>query len=152
MLGDVTRQPGDLPGQELERAPALREELLLRVGECRDLVCDPFGVPAVGHARESLELRLRQPQRLADVADRTARAVRRKARDERGVLVPVALGDADDQLLADLAREVEVDVRYRRELVVDEASEREAVLDRVDVREPGQVACLLYTSPSPRDS
>ena len=140
VLGDVTRQPRDLRGQELERAPALREELLLGVGECRDLVRDPLGVPAVGHAGEPLELGLRQPERLADVADRAARAVRRKARDERGVLVAVALGDADDQLLADVAREVEVDVRHRRELVVQEASEREAVLDRVDVREPGQVA------------
>ena len=140
VLGDVTRQPGDLPGEELERAPALREELPLRVGERRDLVCDALGVPAVGHAGEPLELGLRQPERLADVADRAARAVRREARDERGVLVPVALGDADDQLLADVAREVEVDVRHRRELVVEEAAEREVVLDRVDVREPGQVA------------
>ena len=114
--------------------------LLLGVGERRDLVRDALGVPAVGHAGEPLELGLRQPERLADVADRAPRAVRREARDERGVLVPVALGDADDQLLADVAREVEVDVRHGRELVVEEAPEREAVLDRVDVREPGQVA------------
>ena len=63
-----------------------------------------------------------------------------KRRDERGVLAAVLLGDADDQLLADVAREVEVDVGHRRELAVEEAAERELVRDRVDVREAGQVA------------
>src|SRR6185503_12089551 len=45
-----------------------------------------------------------------------------------------------EQLLADVAREVEVDVRQRRDLLVQEAPEAELVLDRVDVREAGQVA------------
>ena len=56
------------------------------------------------------------------------------------MLAAVALGDADDQLLADVARKVEVDVGHRRELAVQEAAEREVVRDRVDVREAGQVA------------
>ena len=46
----------------------------------------------------------------------------------------------DDQLLADVAREVEVDVGHRRQLAVEEAAEREVVRDRVDVREAGEVA------------
>ncbi len=140
VLGDVPRQPGDLPCQEPERAPALREELPVGVGELRHLVSDPFGAPAVGDAREPLELGVRQPERLAHVADRAAGAVRREARDEGRVLVPVALGDAHDELLADVAREVEVDVGHRGELLVEEAAEREVVLDGIDVREPGQVA------------
>ena len=56
------------------------------------------------------------------------------------MLAAVALGDADDQLLADVAREVEVDVGDGDHLVVDEAAEREAGLDGIDVREAGQVA------------
>ena len=63
-----------------------------------------------------------------------------RSRDERGVLAAVALGDADDQLLADVAREVEIDVGNAGQLAVDEAAEREFGRDRVDVREPGQVA------------
>ncbi len=55
------------------------------------------------------------------------------------MLAAVLLGDADDQLLADVAREVEVDVGHRRQLAVEEATERELVRDRVDVRETGQV-------------
>ena len=69
-----------------------------------------------------------------------AGAVGREARDERRVLAAVALADADDQLLPDVARKVEVDVRNRDELAVEEAPERKAGVHRVDVREPGQVA------------
>ena len=42
---------------------------------------------------------------------------------QRGVLVPVPLGDRHDQLLADVAREIEVDVRDRIELAVEETAE-----------------------------
>ena len=136
----MARQPGDLRGEELERAPALREQLAVAVGERSHLLRDALRVPAVGDAREPLQLGVRQAERLAHVADRAARAVRGEARHERGVLAPVALGDGDDQLLADVAREVEVDVRHGRELPVEEAPERELVGHRIDVREPGEVA------------
>ena len=109
-------------------------------GDAVELLADAGRVPAVGDAREPFELAERQAERLADVADRAAAAVGREGRDERGVLAAVALGDGDDQLLADVAREVEVDVGHRDELVVEEAPEREVRLDRVDVREAGEVA------------
>ena len=41
------------------------------------------------------------------------------------MLVAVALDHGHDQLLADVAREVEVDVRHGDELAVQEAAERE---------------------------
>src|SRR6266576_6041444 len=56
------------------------------------------------------------------------------------MLGSVALVYAPDQLLADLAREVEVDVRYRCERLVQEAAEEEARGDGIDVRQPHQVA------------
>jgi hypothetical protein len=49
------------------------------------------------------------------------------------VLAPVALGDRDDELLADVAWEVEVDVGHTRELPVEKAAEREIGRNRVDV-------------------
>ena len=106
----------------------------------RSRLGDVLRVPAVGDARQPLEIRERQAERLADVADGAARAVRREGRDERRVLAAVLLRHADDQLLADVARKVEVDVGHRRQLAVEEAPEREVRRDRVDVREPGQVA------------
>ena len=109
-------------------------------GHAVELLGDAGCVPAVGDAREPLELAEREAERLADVADRAAAAVGGEAGDERGVLAAVALGDGDDQLLADVAREVEVDVGDGRELVVQEAAERKVRRDRVDMREAGEVA------------
>ena len=109
-------------------------------GSKRKLLGDLLRVPAVGDPREPLQLGEREAERLADVSDRAARAVGGEARDERCVLAAVALGDGDDQLLADVAREVEVDVGHRHQLAVEEAPEREVLRDRIDVREPGQVA------------
>ena len=139
VLRDVARKAGDLAGERAEGAPAAGAELRLAVGELRDLLLDSLRVP-LGDAGEPLELGERQAQRLAEVADRSARAVGREAGDERGVLVAVALGERDDQLLADVAREVEVDVRHRVELAVQKAPERQAGRHGIHVREPGQVA------------
>ena len=140
MLRDVARQAADLGAQLGECPPPRRRHLLRSVGEHQHFFADPRGVPAVGELREPLEVGERKSERLADVADRAARAVRREARDERRVLAAVLLGDADDQLLADVAREVEIDVGYRRQLAVEEAAEREVVRDGIDVRQPGEVA------------
>ena len=94
MLGDVARQAGDLARQLRERAPARRAGCARRRGAASSSSATRLRVPAVGDAREPLELGERQAERLADVADRAARAVGREARDERGVLAAVALGDA----------------------------------------------------------
>src|SRR5436309_6741547 len=106
MLRDVARQAAELSAEVGERAPARRRQLHLRVRQLLQLVADAVRI-AVGEAREPLQLRERQPERFADVADRTARVIRREARNERRVLPPIALADLDDQLLADVAREVE---------------------------------------------
>src|SRR5215210_2196343 len=91
-------------------------------------------------ARQSLDLDRRQPERLAEVVHRPARAVGREGGDERRAVVAVTLVHARDEDLADVAREVEVDVGERGDLLVEEAPEKEVALDRVDVREAGQVA------------
>ena len=91
-------------------------------------------------AGDPLELGGGQPEHLAELADRAARLEGREGGHERRVLAPVAVVHARDQHLADVAREVEVDVRQRGELLVEEAPEEELVGDRVDVREAGEVA------------
>ena len=139
VLGEMARQPGDLLAEPAERPPAARGELRLRVGERRQLLFDETRI-AVRDAREPLQLREGQAERLADVADRAAGVVRGERRHERRVLAPVALGHLHDQPLADVAREVEVDVGDGGELPVEEAAEREAGGDGIDVREPGEVA------------
>ena len=93
VLRDVPRQARNLLGQELKGAPALRGELALGIGERGDLIRDALRVPAVRDPCEPLELGVRQAKRLADIANRTPRAIRREAGHERCVLVAVALGD-----------------------------------------------------------
>src|ERR671924_515732 len=100
----------------------------------------PISPQSSTNARQPLELGERKPERLADVADRAAGVVGREARDECRVLAAVALADGDDQLLTNVAREVEVDVRDRDEFAVEEPPEREPREHGVDVGEAGQVA------------
>src|SRR5207244_8601310 len=59
---------------------------------------------------------------------------------EPAVLVAVAPVDPADQLLADLAREVEIGVGDRREGLVEKSPDEQPVRDRVDVRQAEQVA------------
>ena len=138
VLGEMARQAVGLVGELDEPLPAPGPP----PGPERevDVAVDLERRPALAAARDALDLARRQPQRLADLADRAARAVRRKGGDERRALRPVALVHARDELLAHVAREVEVDVRQRGELLVEEAPEQELVGDRVDVAEPGEVA------------
>ena len=81
-----------------------------------------------------------RPSALPSSRIAAARLERRERGDQRRPLAPVALVDARDQDLADVAREVEVDVRQRGQLLVQEAAEEQLVRHRVDVREAGEVA------------
>ena len=126
------------------------------LGDARQLaqlLADVRGVPAVGRRGQPRDVARRQPQRLAELADRAARPVRREGADEAGLPRPVRLVHPHDQPLADVAREVEVDVGDARELLVEEAAEREAPLHGVDVREAREVAddgADARAAPAPR--
>ena len=107
----------------------------------RELALDVVAVlPGVDRPREPLDLAGRQAERLGEVAHRRAHLEGREGGDERAAVAPVAVVHARDQDVADVAREVEVDVRQRGQLLVQEAAEQQLVLDRVDVREAGEVA------------
>ena len=78
----------------------------------------------------------RQAQRLADLADRHARAVVDDGGADRGAVAAVALVDVLDHLLAPLVLEVDVDVGRLVALGRDEALEQQ-----VDLR-PGSTAVM----------
>ena len=140
VLGGVAREPPRLARQAGKRPPARRRGPL-RADRLRHVRSDRLGaVEHVDRAGHPLDLARRQAERLAEVADRAARPVAGERRDQRRALRAVALVDAGDQLLADVAREVEVDVGRLGDLLVQEAPQEEPVAHRVDVREPGQVA------------
>ena len=139
VLGEVAGQAVRLLGQRAQPAPAA---LGFATGPQRggDVAVDVLPVPALRAARDALDLPRRQAERLAQLADRAARAEGREGGHERGAIAPEALVHARDEDLAHVAREVEVDVGQRRDLLVEEAPEQQLVGDRVDVREAGEVA------------
>ncbi len=140
VLREVARQAGDLAAEVRERAEAAVVGALADAVHLRELLAHALGTPAVGAPRQPLEVGRRQPQRLAELADGAARAIGRERRDQRAALAAEAIVHRQDQLLADVAREVEVDVGHGCQLAVEEAPEREPRRDRIDVRETGQVA------------
>jgi hypothetical protein len=133
MLGEVarqapglTRQPRQTPPSRRRRPPRAEDlgDVVLHLGATRVHVGDPG---------DALDLARRQPQRLAEVADRAARAVTGEGGDQRRPLAPVAVVDARDQPLADVAGKVEVDVGHLGDLVVEEPAQEQPRPDRVDV-------------------
>ena len=142
VLGEVARQAVGLVGQPREPAPAACGRVRPnRPPSATSMSRSTWRAEKPSDAaRDALDLPRRQPERLAQLADRAARAVGRERRDERRVVAAVALVHARDEHLAHVAREVEVDVRQRGDLLVEEAPEEEVVGDRVDVREAGEVA------------
>ena len=140
VLGGVPRQAHDLAGEREQHPPARllrplgaqrRSEVALDLGR---------GLVEADRLRHPVDLRRRQPQRLAEVADGALRAVGGEGGDEGRAVGSVALVHPRDQDLADVAGEVEVDVRHRGRFLVEEAAGEEVGLDRVDVGEAGQVA------------
>ena len=99
-----------------------------------------IGVPRLDPLRQLVQLRLRQAQRLAHVADGGAHLVADDLAHQRRMVGSELAVHAQDQRLPDVAREVEVDVRHRRPLFVEEAPEEEAVAQGVDVREADEIA------------
>ena len=139
VLAEMARQAVGLGGQLVQPAPAAfgLAALAQRHG---DVLVDGLRRERLRGARDPLDLPRRQPQGLAQLADRAARPVGRKRRDERRPLRPEALVHPRDQHRADVAREVEVDVGQRRDALAEEAAEVKLVVDGVDVREAGEVA------------
>ena len=136
VLREVAREAGDLARQRRRgRGSAGRRRARRRPAARRSSSPTCGGVPAVGRGGQPRDVARRQAERLAELADGAARPVGGEGADERGLPRAVALVHAHDQPLADVAREVEVDVGDARELLVQEAPQREPRLDGVDVRE-----------------
>ena len=140
VLGEVARQPPGLAGEHGEpaasagsprahrRAPRrYRARPRRRASTCRRSGRPARSRPAAGRA----PCRGREPRPASGSRRRPRPAPPARGRSGRG---------RGDQPLADVAREVEVDVGHLGDVVVEKAPQEQPGADRVDVREPGQIA------------
>ena len=140
MLGGVAGQ-AHRPLAESQQRPPLGRGGALGAERGDDVALDlPARLVEADGLRHLLDLLRPQPQRLAEVTHDPARAIGGEGGDQGRAVGAVDLVHARDQHLADVTREVEVDVRHRLDFVVEEAAGEEAVGDRVDVGEAGEVA------------
>ena len=139
VLGAVAGQAPGVAGQLDQGVPARRA--LPAPVALGHLLLDVVAVlPGVDRPGQALDLPGRQAERLGEVAHRRAHLEGRVGGHQRAAVAPVAVVHAGDQDVADVAREVEVDVGQRGDLVVEKAAQQQLVGDRVDVREAGEVA------------
>src|SRR5882762_11707140 len=111
MLRHVTGQPADFLGQLAQLLPERRVLAAGKTGKVLQFVRQSDR-PTVRQLCNELDFTKRQVERFPDFADRGAQAIRGEGADEPRVLGAVARVYPADQLLADLAREVEIDVGY----------------------------------------
>src|SRR5882762_11341013 len=78
--------------------------------------------PPVRQCCDQLDFAERQVERLADFTDRRSQSIRGEGADEPCVLGAVARVHTPDQLLADLAWKIEIDVGHRGERLVQETA------------------------------
>jgi hypothetical protein len=140
VLREVTREAVDLGGQPHQVAPEGGVYLGAELRQARHLLRQVAGMPGVDPLRQLVQLRLRQPQRLAHVADGGAQLVGDDLAHQRRVVRPELAVHPQDKRLPDVAGEVEVDVGHRRPLFIEEAPEEEAVAQGVDVGETDEIA------------
>ena len=138
---------GDVPGEVLqllrdldEVAPRRRVLAGSVLREAVQFLVEGRGRAWLAELGDAVEIGEREAERLADIAHGAAQAIGGEGADEGGVIGAVDLVDPFDHLLADFAREVDIDVGDREEVFVQEAAEVEVVLHRVDRGEPDQVA------------
>ncbi len=94
----------------------------------------------LGEFRNLFEFTRRQIERLAKLPDGRAEAIRGKRAHEPRVLRPVTLVDATDELFADLAGEVQIDIGNRGQGLVEKPTQEQSIRDGIDVGESEEIA------------
>ncbi len=111
VLADVAREAGDLAGQLDEILPDGSADQRAELGHEAHLIGDFGGVgKVVAELVELGEDRSWQAERLADIEYGAAEAVGGEGGNDGGVLSAVAVVDLLEDFVADVPREVEVDI------------------------------------------
>src|SRR5438876_4477113 len=139
MLRDMAWQTADLMGELAQLLPERRISAAGKTGKVLQLVRQSVR-PAVRQFCDELDLAQGQVECLADFAHGRPQSIRGEGTHEARMLGAIACVHAADQLLTDLAREIEIDVWHRRERLVQKTAQKELVGDRVDMRQAEEIA------------
>ncbi len=140
VLRNVAGEAVDLAGQGHQIAPGGSVHLVVELRQAGHLLAQVTGSAALAALGQLVQLGFGQAQGLADVADGASDLVGGKRAHQGGVLRAELVVDPQDQLLPDVPREVQVDVRHRGHLLVEEAAQEELVLEGIDVGQADEVA------------
>ena len=111
MLRHVTRQPANFVGELAQLLPERRVLAPLKSRQVVHLVVQLIG-STIGELGYELDFAKRQVERFPDFPHCRPQPVRGECAHQSRVLGAVARVHAADQLLADLTREVEIDVGH----------------------------------------
>ena len=143
-------KPYNCPASSMRLLPQWSFYLVLEVGQQAHLLPQRDAVPLVHPLGQLAHLVWRQPQGLAQVPHRAAGAVGIDHSGKGRPLPAVFLVHPQDQLLADVAGKVQVDVRHAGQFVVgQEPLQGETVAQGVDVRDSQQIALSASTPTIP---
>ncbi len=142
------RMKGEMAGEAVDREAQLEQPLELTraqvgPGELGEPLDRPGNVarPHPGkRLGDEIDLLGREPEGLADLADRHAGPEGVDHAAHRGLLGPVGVEDVSQDLLATMGLDVDVDVGELVASRVHEALEQEVVAHRIDVGDPEHVA------------
>ena len=123
-----------------EVAPAGGVDAVAEGGQLQHLGAEVLGVLGVELLRQQPQVLAREPQRLAEVLDDALDGVGRDGAGQHGVLGAEVLVHAADEVVAEGAREVEVDVGEHGHVLGDEPLEGEVPSQRVDVADADEIA------------
>src|SRR3989441_5986159 len=139
MLRDMAWQTADLMSELAQLLPERRIFAAGKTGKVLQLVRQSVR-PAVRQFCDELDLAQWQVECLADFAHSRPQAVGWERAHEARMLGAIACVHAADQLLTDLAREIEIDVGHRRERLVQKATQKQPVGDRIDMGQAEEIA------------
>ena len=101
---------------------------------------DALAVPPLHAAREPIDFRQVKPERLADIAQCTARAIADDGGRQRGAFAAVLAVDVLNDLLAPLMLEIDVDIRRLVALLGNEPLEQHGHARGIDFRDLQAIA------------
>src|SRR5579864_257648 len=135
----MPRKAIDLLGEVHQMLPHWTFCLALKFGQSCQLMADRAGHAAFRKPRKFIDGWRGQTKHFTEIAHGAAQVIRRKRAHQRGVLESITLVYLEDQLLANIACKVEVDIGDCLQVFIEKPSEKKPVAHRVHMAETNEI-------------